>query len=191
MKTRTGNQRRWRKNSKRGVSPIIATILLVAITVVLAAVLYVLISGLTKGPGNTPLGSALATGNGGTGTCAAGNCTYTFVIQSASGGLTANGLKFQLLDSSGAIINSKVWSVTLVDVSACVVGVYIFGAQNAWSASGNTCTGGTPGLSSPIVSGDQLALKTTVAGGSISGLGDSLSIIGQGSFSGSVPASVP
>lgn len=39
---------------KRAVSPIIATILLVAITVVLAAVLYVLISGLTSGGGSIP-----------------------------------------------------------------------------------------------------------------------------------------
>ena len=49
----THNSRRkspWARRAKaRGVSPIIATILLVAITVVLAAVLYVLISGLTGG----------------------------------------------------------------------------------------------------------------------------------------------
>jgi len=45
---------RWRKNRKRGVSPIIATILLVAITVVLAAVLYVLIAGLTHTGASTP-----------------------------------------------------------------------------------------------------------------------------------------
>ena len=47
------SERSWRKAQKRAVSPIIATILLVAITVVLAAVLYVLISGLTHGPGST------------------------------------------------------------------------------------------------------------------------------------------
>jgi len=53
-----GNRERsWRKARKRGVSPIIATILLVAITVVLAAVLYVLISGLTHGAGSAPLGT--------------------------------------------------------------------------------------------------------------------------------------
>ena len=49
-----GAARRWRKSRKRGVSPIIATILLVAITVVLAAVLYVLISGLTHTGASTP-----------------------------------------------------------------------------------------------------------------------------------------
>ena len=63
MQNHMGTERRWRKKGRRGVSPIIATILLVAITVVLAAVLYILISGLTKAPGNTPLGSALAVGN--------------------------------------------------------------------------------------------------------------------------------
>ncbi len=66
------NARSWRKARKRAVSPIIATILLVAITVVLAAVLYVLISGLTHGPGNTPIGSAFAIGNPVGGTCLTG-----------------------------------------------------------------------------------------------------------------------
>ncbi|MGA8604587.1 MAG: archaellin/type IV pilin N-terminal domain-containing protein, partial [Thermoplasmata archaeon] len=46
------------------MSPIIATILLVAITVVLAAVLYVLISGLSSGGvGSKPIGSAFSAGN--------------------------------------------------------------------------------------------------------------------------------
>ena len=51
-------KRGWRKARKRGVSPIIATILLVAITVVLAAVLYVLISSQTTGGASTvPIGT--------------------------------------------------------------------------------------------------------------------------------------
>jgi len=51
---------RWRKKRQRGVSPIIATILLVAITVVLAAVLYVLISGLTSSTATAPVSLAPA-----------------------------------------------------------------------------------------------------------------------------------
>src|SRR5580658_5877974 len=85
----THGQRRWRKKAKRGVSPIIATILLVAITVVLAAVLYILISGLTKGPGNTPLGTALALGTfteATSGTGGAQKWYYNATVQSASGG---------------------------------------------------------------------------------------------------------
>jgi flagellin-like protein len=62
---------RVRKAGRRGVSPIIATILLVAITVVLAAVLYVLISGLTSSTATAPISLAPAvnpssTGGGGT-----------------------------------------------------------------------------------------------------------------------------
>ena len=60
MQVLSDRKKAWRRARKRGVSPIIATILLVAITVVLAAVLYILDSGLTKGPGNTPLGTSLA-----------------------------------------------------------------------------------------------------------------------------------
>jgi flagellin-like protein len=44
--------------NKKGVSPVIATILMVAITVVLAAVLYVMVMGMMSGPGTVsePLG---------------------------------------------------------------------------------------------------------------------------------------
>ena len=48
----------WNERSKEGVSPVIATILMVAITVVLAAVLYVMVMGMV-GPEKkpTPIGS--------------------------------------------------------------------------------------------------------------------------------------
>src|SRR2546429_4304011 len=42
------------RKDEAAVSPVIATILMVAITVVLAAVLYVMVSGLITGPGGTP-----------------------------------------------------------------------------------------------------------------------------------------
>jgi flagellin-like protein len=42
------------RRDQNAVSPVIATILMVAITVVLAAVLYVMVSGLVTGPGQTP-----------------------------------------------------------------------------------------------------------------------------------------
>jgi len=45
-----------RKDSE-AVSPVIATILMVAITVVLAAVLYVMVMGFTPGGGQTPSGA--------------------------------------------------------------------------------------------------------------------------------------
>jgi len=42
------------RKDESAVSPVIATILMVAITVVLAAVLYVMVSGLIAGPGGGP-----------------------------------------------------------------------------------------------------------------------------------------
>jgi flagellin-like protein len=44
---------------RRGVSPVIATILMVAITVVLAAVLYVMVSGYMEGGAVTPVAGQL------------------------------------------------------------------------------------------------------------------------------------
>lgn len=45
-------KRVWK--NREGVSPVIATILMVAITVVLAAVLYVMVTGLISSPTGTP-----------------------------------------------------------------------------------------------------------------------------------------
>jgi flagellin-like protein len=48
----------WKmKKSKEAVSPVIATILMVAITVVLAAVLYVMVMGFGSNPDNNPTAS--------------------------------------------------------------------------------------------------------------------------------------
>ncbi|HTP55318.1 MAG TPA: archaellin/type IV pilin N-terminal domain-containing protein [Thermoplasmata archaeon] len=75
----------WRKGRKRGVSPIIATILLVAITVVLAAVLYVLVSGLTHTSVSTPYSLGLTTPTASN----PGTNTYWEVIPiSPTGGVT-------------------------------------------------------------------------------------------------------
>jgi len=48
------------RKDEEGVSPVIATILMVAITVVLAAVLYVMVSGLIAGPGAGPTAMGVA-----------------------------------------------------------------------------------------------------------------------------------
>src|SRR6266581_3010463 len=49
------------RKDEEAVSPVIATILMVAITVVLAAVLYVMVSGLITGPGSTPTAMGVST----------------------------------------------------------------------------------------------------------------------------------
>ncbi|HTP55319.1 MAG TPA: archaellin/type IV pilin N-terminal domain-containing protein [Thermoplasmata archaeon] len=80
-----GKTNRWRRKTKRGVSPIIATILLVAITVVLAAVLYVLVSGLTHTSVSTPYSVGMSTPS----TSNPGTNTYWEIIPlSPTGGVT-------------------------------------------------------------------------------------------------------
>lgn len=142
-------ERRWRKRTKRGVSPIIATILLVAITVVLAAVLYILISGLTSGPGSTPLSVQF-----GQGTPSKSGTTFydTFQIAVSSGITTAQfGLK--ITDTTGAPVGAGTaatcsgtyapgtnclkptsgWYAVLISSNGTVVAT--FDSSGAWSAT--------------------------------------------------------
>ena len=188
MNTATDGVRRWRQKKRRGVSPIIATILLVAITVVLAAVLYILISGLTKGPGNTPIGTALAmsgiTDNGPVGT----NYYYNLTVQSASGGLQMQSMGFQVQTSTGGIVVPAAGKVTVLSITNCGLAVYTF-ATNSWAnpASG-ACAGVTLGAGASVANGQSFSMSTTT---NVGGQGDSLIIIGAGSFSGQVTNPIP
>ncbi len=91
-----------RRNRKReGVSPVIATILMVAITVVLAAVLYVLVSGffgITEPPRNIGVACVKI----------AGTANNRCEITSADSGTTWSKVSVQVLSSSGELLGS--WS---------------------------------------------------------------------------------
>ncbi len=84
------------RHDRRGVSPVIATILLVAITVVLAAVLYVMVSGLFN-PHNTTakfLGvDVTKTGSGN---------QWILTLASVPTGVSQNDTTLALLNASGA-----------------------------------------------------------------------------------------
>ena len=98
-------KRIWKKNAKEAVSPVIATILMVAITVVLAAVLYVMVSGYFIDP-NTPLaGSFTQDGNSIPGK---GNATLRLAISTPSNPKTAN-IVTKLFDAN----NDEVAGVSL------------------------------------------------------------------------------
>jgi flagellin-like protein len=165
---------RWRKQGKRGVSPIIATILLVAITVVLAAVLYILISGLTKGPGSTPLSTALALGSPSENQKGA-NWWYNFSIQAAGGGVVANNLNFQVQTATGGIVAPGGATINVLSLSGTSVAAYTL-SSGTWTAGGTT----------PLSSSQTISLNF---GSSISG--DTLQVSGTGSFQGVIPVSIP
>ncbi|MCI4327807.1 MAG: type IV pilin [Thermoplasmata archaeon] len=190
MQMWTESQRRWRKKGRRGVSPIIATILLVAITVVLAAVLYILISGLTKGPGNTPLGTALALGSPDAGT---NGTAFTYTVQiTPSSGLTPGSLNFQIQSSTGAITLVTGSAIQLIGPQGCLEATYTF-STNAWaagSAGASTHACAPPGTTATILtSGMQLYLSTGTT--NLAGQGDTLVAVGVGSFSGTVGEPLP
>ena len=84
------------RKDDQAVSPVIATILMVAITVVLAAVLYVMVSGLISGPGASKpfvtFSSATVQGT-----------NVTFTVASASIASTLNSYKVNILQDTVAV----------------------------------------------------------------------------------------
>ena len=184
MQMSTKKGRSWRRQKKRGVSPIIATILLVAITVVLAAVLYILISGLTKGPGNTPLGTSLAVQTPiETQPSAASLHYYNFSIQSAGGGLILNNLVFQIQNPGGSIVTTVAagWALNVLGITGATIGTYaITAASPSWTLGGTTAVSSqmTIALTSPTGAANNLS-------------GDHLVIVGAGTFSGSISVNIP
>ena len=88
------------REDEAAVSPVIATILMVAITVVLAAVLYVMVSGLITGPGNTPKAMGVVVQRSTDGT------NWTLLIQTAPNGLSTSGTFLTIRNAGGTIVLS-------------------------------------------------------------------------------------
>lgn len=171
-------RRMQRRKSERGVSPIIATILLVAITVVLAAVLYVLVSGLTRSGASTPYELGLnEVSQGGSGT------TYTTTLSlTPTSGLTTSafGLRVTLpgggssyptvaASGTGCSIGAPTnvpasctgtatgWYGVLVSQSSGYIVALYSGATAGWTYVTGTTVALTGGYQLVLVSYGQLA----------------------------------
>src|SRR5438309_9036683 len=81
------------RKDEAAVSPVIATILMVAITVVLAAVLYVMVSGLLTPTGQGPRVMGVNIGTSGDGT------NWTLLITTTPSGLTTSAVKLTITTS--------------------------------------------------------------------------------------------
>ena len=85
----------------KAVSPIIATILLIAITVVLAATLYTVLGGFTKGLSSS--GSASLSGSFVNSTTSSTTYSYNFsVASSSSGGISISSLELRITNVTGS-----------------------------------------------------------------------------------------
>ncbi len=106
------------------VSPVIATILMVAITVVLAAVLYVMVMGMTNTNSNiqTPLGLNQK---------AKTSTNVTLLVSNAPNGAKVDGttISYTHAGSPGAITSAKVY-----DAAGAVAATY---SSGTWTYSGS------------------------------------------------------
>ncbi len=126
-----------RKNDE-AVSPVIATILMVAITVVLAAVLYVMVSGLISGPGNAPKAIGVSVTTSGNGA----NWILTVTSIPPGGGLSNTSVLLTVTLSSGGatgITGMPLSSSSLSGATALTSGVH---AQYVPSGSAGTVSAG-------------------------------------------------
>lgn len=200
--------RRWRWGRTRGVSEILATILLVAIGIVLAAVLYVLVVGVAHGPGNVPIGSAFAAGNprssngvssAGSSTCAvttttlapavkSGDWAYTLDVETSTASL--GNLLLQVRTATGSFDTAHI-AFYVVNVGGLVVAC---AGSSATPASGSMSSslpfvypaaGGARSSTLPSA-GNQIVLEM----GSINPTdqGYRFVVAGQGAYSGATAA---
>jgi flagellin-like protein len=173
-------RRAFRARPPRGVTPIIATILLVAITVVLSAVLYLLVDGVARGPSQTPLGStfgfgppANVTSSSSSPGCPASTECYGLGVATAGDGLVGRDLLFAARTPSGTTLPTSGWTVSLIGTSGQLL--------NATWVGGATCAGSS--CASVIQGGDMFVIDT---GGSSSLQSDVVLGVGVGSFGGEV-----
>jgi flagellin-like protein len=173
--------RRWRRRS-RGVSDIVATLLLVAITVVLAAILYLLVTHYYSAVSTTPglsTSLALATPQNAVGTsalvgaCAATPCNfYNMSVQDASKGLELHDLAFEVVATNDSVI---VPTGGIVVVSGANAVVANYGFKTSWT------TGGTTAVT------DLLTIVLYTSGATPQSLsGDTFRVVGVSGYSGSI-----
>jgi flagellin-like protein len=160
---------------RRGVSPILATVLLVIITVVLATILYIFLASFANPSLGTPLPSSFAWGSAradGTGTAH----VYDFGISTANGGILLNNLVFQLLTPGGMIVKPTGFALTALEAGRGTVGTYNFTAAS-WTA------GGTEPVST--------AMTFQLSTGATAVSGDQLVALGANGYQGQVAVTVP
>jgi len=191
------NERSWRRKNRRGVSPIIATILLVAITVVLAAVLYVLISQYTKGGGSVTIGSALAIGGSTDGASAATNY-YNMTVESTGATLTLGSFTFEVRSPTGAILavgsvigggTITALKVVVVNPINTVVATFTPGVATTYG-TGCTAPTYTSACSSTSSMTTQYTFSVQVSPIAVSLSGCYLTALGQAGFSGTTSGSI-
>lgn len=148
------------KKNEKAVSPVIGTILMVAITVVLAAVLYVMVSGIGPGSTSNPPTAQLQAGTWG------GNATtasYSVIVISVkdTGGIDPSTLKYIVAksDNTPCYAGAALQNLTLCATFTVNVRYQDTTTPGAISASDSIQVTVTPGTGNPLIAG-KLTVQT-------------------------------
>ncbi len=141
---------------KKGVSPVIATILMVAITVVLAGVLYVMVLGFTHGGPGTTIAIGFGSPYAATGSSSSG-LSEVVPITGASNTIYLSSIGFKVTNSAGATQNVTSFIYTSTTGST----IYGF-SGGAWKPTGTSTVAVSSGATVTIhdvtgISGSNLA----------------------------------
>ncbi len=191
------------EKSEEAVSPVIATILMVAITVVLAATVYILVSHYTSAGATTPLTASVAelSESGGTvvfslSLSAPSNITNPSDISlKVVSGTDVTGT-IPLTYTAGTTSSSAYWSGTVGSDTIYVTFTNPNGVATGWNAKGNYVASGatmnvyvsTSTLTFTSSSGAPSSSASLDSNYPISGLAISMSVTG---YSGAVTATAP
>ncbi len=152
-------------------------------------------SGLTHGPGNTPIGSAFTAGgavlNTGapTGACASAHYCYTLTVESST--VTFSSVQFEVKNSAGSVFaNTVAGKFSILAVNGTVV------ASQTIPVGGVAMTGAFSSFtyvsaSTPLTSTYTIVVDLGVTAVSPAGAGLQFVTIGIGSYSGSTSTALP
>jgi flagellin-like protein len=188
---------------RRGVSPIIAMILLVAITVILAAVLYVLVTGLVHGPASKPIAESFLITSPTAGTCwtagvtahvcgVKGNQLYNFTIQEAAS-VTLGDILLEVRTATGSVYhNSLAAAFAVMKIgSTTPVAYYTIAAASGLAMTKTFTINAGYSTATPISTSMYVVVGTGTAATSWShGQGNYVTVLGTGHYSGSTAAQV-
>ena len=131
----------------KAVSPIIATILLIAITVVLAATLYTVLGGFTSGLSTS--GSATLSANFTNSTSGTSKYNYSVAVSSSSnGGISVSSLEIKITNFYGSFTSAVLSSTGSGQIAGNSTGTLIYNVTTSGLSSGKVVAGTTISIAS-------------------------------------------
>jgi len=197
-----GSRRRGLRGWRSAVSPIIATILLVTIAVVLAAVVYLLVEDEARASLAVPIGTELVAGPAAPVTvgtaasnpfCEKSHYCYSIPIDEAGGGLAIGDLNLRVLASTGSphIVSKNYAMISIVDLRNTVLASTQISKNTAFVVTDWQTYAAGDSVATPVSDQQVIWVQFGNTAASPSHQGYSLEIDGVGAFTGSISVTLP